>query len=91
MQCRITRLPRTNLGVLYYLGKGAPKDPVLAYMWLSLSADSGFEPAKKYIQKLNEQMSPVQIAEAKLKASKFLAAETKAAPSADTPNANGRP
>ena len=57
-----------NLGAMYYAGKGIPQDLVLAYMWLSLAADTGFEPSKKLLPTVIEKMTPEQIAEGKQKA-----------------------
>jgi len=57
-----------NLGAMYYGGKSVPKDLVLAYMWVSLAADAGFEPSKGLLGTVSEKMTPEQIAEAKEKA-----------------------
>jgi TPR repeat protein len=57
-----------NLGAMYYQGKGVPKDLVLAYMWISLAADTGFEPSKKLMATVAEKMTPEQIAGAKRQA-----------------------
>jgi len=37
-------------------------------MWVSLAADTGFEPSKKLLATVSEKMTPEQIAEAKEKA-----------------------
>lgn len=57
-----------NLGAMYYEGKGVPKDLVLAYMWVSLAVDAGFEPSKKLLATLTEKMTQEQIAAAKQRA-----------------------
>jgi uncharacterized protein len=57
-----------NLGAMYYLGKGAPENLVLAYMWISLAAGEGLELSKKTLPAVAEKMTPQQIAEAKQKA-----------------------
>lgn len=57
-----------NLGAMYYLGKGVPENLVLAYMWISLAADQGFELSKKTLPAVAEKMTPQQITEAKQKA-----------------------
>ena len=57
-----------NLGAMYYGGKDVPKDLVLAHVWVSLAADTGFEPSKKLLATVSEKMTPEQIAEAKEKA-----------------------
>ena len=31
-------MAQSNLGAMYYLGKGVPQDYVLAHMWLNLAA-----------------------------------------------------
>ena len=36
-----------NLGVMYYLGQGVPKDYVQAYKWFDLAAGMGISDAKK--------------------------------------------
>ena len=43
---------------------GAKKDDVSAYAWLWLSAENGFEAAKKEKEKFAKELSPKQIAEA---------------------------
>ncbi len=53
---------------MYYAGKGIPQNLVLAYMWLSLAADAGFEPSKKLLPTVSEKMTPEQIDEGKRKA-----------------------
>jgi TPR repeat protein len=57
-----------NLGAMYHTGKGVPQNLVLAYMWLSLAADAGFEPSKKLLPTAMQEMTPEQIAEGKQKA-----------------------
>jgi TPR repeat protein len=49
-------------------GKGVPKNLTLAYEWISLSADGGFEPSKKLLVTVGEKMTPEQIAEARERA-----------------------
>ncbi len=61
-----------NLGTIYYTGKGnVPQNLVLAYMWLSLAADGGYEHSKKLLPTVTERMSAEQIAEAKQKAQEW--------------------
>jgi len=53
------------LGVIYSKGQCVPQDDVQAHMWLSLAAAQGKESYyRKTRDKLAEQMTPAQIAEA---------------------------
>ena len=57
-----------KLGILYVNGKGVPKDFILAYTWLSLSARntvSGTSEAARQRDMLSTRMTSSQIAEAK--------------------------
>jgi uncharacterized protein len=54
-----------NLGELYELGNGLPQDFVRAYMWFALVASHGARPyATRSMDRVAQQMSPEQIAEA---------------------------
>jgi hypothetical protein len=57
---------RMRLGLLYSLGiYGATEDPVLAYVWYRLAADSGDEQAIKYAESLKEnRLSAIQLEKA---------------------------
>ncbi len=44
---------------------------VTAYMWISLAADSGFQPAQKLLPTVSQSLTAEQIADAKLKAQKW--------------------
>jgi TPR repeat protein len=48
-----------DLGRMYYLGEGVPRDLVRAHMWFNLAGYG------VYTQGLEETMTPEQIAEAK--------------------------
>ncbi len=53
------------LGMMYEEGQGVPKDYVQAYMWLSLAAAQGYEPARKArVKKLAKKMTLAQLDEA---------------------------
>ena len=52
------------LGYLYGVGRGAPQDRVLAYMWLNLAAAAGDAEAGTTRDKLGNDMSRDQIADA---------------------------
>jgi TPR repeat protein len=80
-----------NLGLLYYFGKGTPKDLVLAYMWISIAANGGYEPAKKYLQKVGQEMTAAQIKEANLKAQDWIKNTTQAPSSVSAPATDKRP
>ncbi len=56
---------------MYFVGRGVPKDMVTAYMWISLAADSGFQPAQKLLPTVSQSLTAEQIADAKLKAQKW--------------------
>lgn len=53
-----------NLGVMYELGEGTPQDYVQSYMWIRLAAAGGEEGADRYLEVLEEEMTPAQIGEA---------------------------
>ncbi len=53
-----------NLGVMYRIGQGVPEDFVRAHMWANLAAAQGDELARINRDRLTEQMTPVQLAEA---------------------------
>ncbi len=55
---------QNNLAKMYRRGEGVPKDDVLAHMWWSLAAAQGDELARINRDRLTEQMTPVQLAEA---------------------------
>jgi len=52
------------LGIMYFEGKGVPKDLVRAYMWLSLAADAGNRGARIGRDGIADDMSAAEIAEA---------------------------
>jgi len=58
-----------NLGIIYYEGQGVPRDYVLAYLWFNLGSFNATgkdnEATTKHLEKLNEKMTPEQIAKAK--------------------------
>ena len=53
-----------NLGRMYYSGVGVPQDFVEAYKWLNLAAANGLTLARFWRDRVAEQMTPDQIAEA---------------------------
>jgi uncharacterized protein len=57
-------IAQLKLGSFYGLGDGVPKDFVSAYMWMNLAAGQGDETAKATRDRLEELMTPAQIAEA---------------------------
>jgi TPR repeat protein len=54
-----------NLGVIYENGEGVSKNLVLAYAWFDIAAASGNADARKHRNRLENQISRQQIAEAK--------------------------
>jgi hypothetical protein len=58
--------------VLYHSGKGnVAQNLVLAYMWLSLAGDAGYEHSKKLLPAVAQKMAPKQIDEAKQEAQQW--------------------
>ena len=53
-----------NLGGHYAGGYGIEKDNIQAYKWFSIAAINGDEDSQKYKQRLEEEMTPIQVAEA---------------------------
>ena len=60
-----------NLGAMYYQGLDAPRDYVLAHLWLSLSAEQGHESARQLQTGFLARMTPAQIAQAQQLARTF--------------------
>jgi TPR repeat protein len=57
-------LGQLGLGLMYASGRGVPQDYVTAHMWLNLAAGSGDKVAAEGRERLAQQMTPAQIAEA---------------------------
>jgi TPR repeat protein len=53
-----------NLGFAYFLGEGAPRDLVLAYMWVHLAGAGGLVEALEYRDSIGKEMAPEQITKA---------------------------
>ena len=58
-------LAQYNLGRLYYLGKGVPKNLVYAHLWAKQASSNGFEMAAELTDLLTELMTENQIEKAK--------------------------
>jgi len=56
---------QNNLGGMYLNGQGVTQDYVQAHMWFDLAATGGRKDAENSREKTAEQMTPVQIAEAR--------------------------
>ncbi len=56
---------QSSLGLMYSNGEGVPQDDVQARMWLNLAAAQGDELARINRDRMTEQMTPVQLAEAR--------------------------
>lgn len=54
-----------NLGMMYLKGDGVRRDEVKAYRWLSLAATQGDSQASSVLNRVEEDLSPEQIAEAR--------------------------
>jgi TPR repeat protein len=52
------------LGRLYHTAHGVPHDVVRAHMWYNLAAAHGYDDGKKWRDRLADEMSPSQVAEA---------------------------
>jgi TPR repeat protein len=52
------------LGRLYHTAHGVPHDLVLAHMWYNLATAHGYDDGKKWRDRLADEMSPGQVAEA---------------------------
>ncbi len=64
-------LAQYNLGLMYLEGKSAAKDPVQAYMWISLAAKEKVPGAVQSLDYLAEKMTPEQKDKAKKTAKEF--------------------
>ncbi len=53
-----------NLGYMHAEGQGVPQDDMVAHMWFSLAAAQGDFHAEQTRNKLEENMTPAQLAEA---------------------------
>ena len=62
-----------DLGLLYSIGKGVPRDYVLAHKWFNLAAMRGSLEAKVYRKELSQEMDPNDVAEAQRAAREWLA------------------
>ena len=72
-----------NLGMMFAQGIGVPTNTVNAYMWFNLAAARGLQDAVTNRAKLERQMAPEQIAEAKRLSAQFV--PRKAPPPHDAP------
>ncbi|KZK79119.1 Localization factor PodJL [Pseudovibrio sp. W64] len=54
---------QSNLGVMYQLGDGIPRDYVMAYMWHSLAAKQGNKLAIRNRTEIVKHLTPEQITE----------------------------
>ena len=61
-----------NLGGHYAAGEGVEKDNIQAYKWFSVAVINGDEDSQKYKQRLEEEMTPIQVAEAQELARKWI-------------------
>ena len=55
---------QTNLGVMYEYGLGVPKSYIKAYSWYNLASEDNAK-ARQSLNKLEDQMTPQQLTEAK--------------------------
>ncbi len=59
---------RIMLGSMYALGRGTPKDVQSAYLWISAAALQGDTRGNATLLSLEPQLTPAQLAEARLRA-----------------------
>ena len=52
------------IGRLYHMAHGVPQDLVRAHMWYNLATANGYDDGKKWRDRIAEEMSPSQVAEA---------------------------
>ena len=71
LQSNLSMMSEFDLGVMYFDGKDAPQDYVLAYMWFNIAADYGSDTGAKtkadaaaMMVEVASQMTPSQIAKA---------------------------
>lgn len=57
-----------NLGQLYVAGRGVPQDYMLGFMWLTLAASTGFDPARPALEALQPKVTAAQINDAQARA-----------------------
>jgi len=63
-----------NLGLMYFRGAGVFRNLVNAHMWANLAAAQGNSGAADTRERIAQQMSPAQLAQAQRRASACLAA-----------------
>ena len=60
-----------HLGLCYFEGEGVSKDDQEAYVWFALSAAQGDEQAPGFLNKLETELTPKQIADAQKRAAEW--------------------
>ncbi|MBI0413009.1 MAG: sel1 repeat family protein, partial [Nitrosospira sp.] len=68
---------QNHLGLMYYKGEGVSKDYARAHMWLSFSADAGYEEAAKGRDTMVELMTAQQVDESERLAERCKARQLK--------------
>ncbi len=71
-----------NLGLMYKMGQGVPQDYVQAHMWVNLASANGDVETVKFRDRLAEEMTPQQLAEAQRLAGQW---KKKSAPAPSQP------
>jgi TPR repeat protein len=66
-----------NLALKYAKGEGVLKDYILGHMWLSLAAHNGYSRAKNLCEKIEDNMSSIQVNKAQKLAQQCLASNYK--------------
>ena len=56
----------------YIFGEGVEQNDIQAYKWISISARDGHEQPQEIKQRLEEEMIPIQVAEAQELARKWI-------------------
>jgi len=82
-------LAQCNLGAMYADGQGVPQDYVEAYKWFNLSAVQGYPNAQTGRDRIAQQMTPAQIAEAQRLSRQFRPHKEGTPDQSDSPIASG--
>ena len=54
-----------TVGEILFNGDGVRKDPLRAYAWFHVSLEQGVEESRQFMEKLEQSMTPEELAEAK--------------------------
>ena len=63
---------QSNLGLMYWEGKGVEKDLKRAYYWLAVAVEQGDDEAPGHLKRVATDMSPDEVKEADTKAKEWM-------------------